>query len=777
VNAILIGFVAGATLFHQVKVLPELGWLSLILPLSLLWRYSSMRPWIALIIGAGWSLFHVTIHMGHPLPESQERRDLILEGRIDSLPQQQGGLQRFQMQVLSLKDETGSVVNVSRALLSWFGVDKALQVGDLWRLKVRMKRPRGLHNPSGNDYEKWLFEEGIEAKGYVKTWDGNQKLAGPDHPFLVTSLRQTIAQQIDSYLSKPHTAALLKALVVGDRRGLDRSAWQIFTHTGTNHLIAISGLHVGIVAGWLLWIGSWLWRRSERLCLFLPALKAGALLALIGAAGYAALAGFSLPTQRALIMLSTTLGALILGYRVALGQGLLVALFLVVLLDPLAPMRVGFWLSFLAVAVIWWGVAGRVRPWYGWRQLVWLQVYVSLGLFPILFLFFGQASLISPVVNFIMVPWFSMVLIPMVLLGLPMLLIPVLAKGWFTGLEGLVQVTYQILEWFAAYPFAIMTLPQLAPWLLLAAMAGILLLLMPKGMPGRSIGVWLCLPIFFVAPERPKAGEFWITLLDVGQGLACVVETQKHLLLYDTGPAFHSGYSAAESVIVPYLRARGHKRIDRLILSNADQDHAGGAAYLRKIMPMGDILSGEPDELEDVDPCVAGMDWTWEGVRFQILHPFPDTHFQQPNDRSCVLQINAGEQKILLPGDIGSAVEKQLVQHYQTKLASQVVVAPHHGSNTSSSPEFVAALNPDWVLFSAGYKNRYDFPKQQVRQRWHTQGASTLNTAWSGAIQLRISPNQSTFKPMCFCDENVQYWRNCSQPKNAQAWPILCQVL
>ncbi|MCU7905552.1 MAG: DNA internalization-related competence protein ComEC/Rec2 [Candidatus Thiodiazotropha sp. (ex Epidulcina cf. delphinae)] len=757
-NGMLICFVIGATFFHTLKELPGSWWLTLLLPMAFFWRYARLRPLIALFAGAGWSLLYATCMLQQQLPVDMERQDMILDGVIDSLPVRQGGLTRFQMRVNRLLDATGKPLDLSRLQLSWFGAGQTLRVGDAWRLKVRLKRPRGMQNPQGFDYERWLFAQGVQAKGYVRKWRGNKLVSSQTGSAWMGRMRQLIAQQIDQYTAQPVAAALLKALAVGDKRGIDRAQWQVFTQTGTNHLIAISGLHVGIVAGWLLLVGQWAWRRSERLTLRLPALKAGAVMALLGALIYAALAGFSLPTQRALLMLLTTLGGVILGRRVAFGRSLLLALFLVVLFDPFAPLSAGFWLSFGAVAVILWSVGGRVAPWRGWRQGVRVQWFVTVGLLPILLLFFGQASVVAPVVNLIMVPWFTLVLVPLVLVGLPILLIPTLA-GWWFGLLGLITgYSYGLLVWFSSLPFALVALPEVATWLWVSAMVGCLLLLMPGGMPGRLLGAWLFVPVFLTSPQRPNEGELWFTLLDVGQGLACVIETRHHLLLYDTGPGHASGYSAAETVVLPYLRARGYGVVDLVILSNGDRDHAGGFSLLQENIAIKDVLAGEAWRIQHARACRAGERWSWDGVTFSLLHPSGEDHFKHSNDRSCVVRIVIGDWTILLPGDIEKEAEKLLLERYGRDLKSRILVAPHHGSSTSSSAPFVAAVDPEWTLFSSGYKNSYGFPKHEVVQRWQARGAVTLNTAETGAIQFRLKPGQVELEPRLYRELNLRYW-------------------
>jgi competence protein ComEC len=299
-------------------------------------------------------------------------------------------------------------------------------------------------------------------------------------------------------------------------------------------------------------------------------------------------------------------------------------------------------------------IGGRLRLHSKWSQLLRVQAGISLGLMPLLLLHFGQASLIAPLVNLLLVPWFAMVLVPMSLLGLLLLPLPQMAEVWYSLLQLLAGQTFSLLQLLSQLPLATVQLAHLPPWLSLAALLGGLLILLPGGIPVRSIGLLLVVPILFAEPLRPRPGEFWFTLLDVGQGLACVVETAGHVMLYDAGPAYASGFSAAEATVLPFLASRAHDRIDRLVLSNGDRDHAGGVEAIRSSLPVDDLLSGEPDRQNRARPCLAGEHWSWEGVEFRVLHPEPSASFTKSNDRSCVVQVSNGRWSLLLTGDIES---------------------------------------------------------------------------------------------------------------------------
>ena len=760
-NKILLSFAAGVALVQWMPSLPQSHWIAL-LPLILwLWRWQRLRPLLSLALGVGWGVLQGIWMLQHQLPQELEGVDLDVEGEVVSLPVQRQGLIRFELspEHISGLPDVGSIPRKLR--LSWYGAAEPIEAGQVWHLKVRLKRPRGLQNPAGFDYGQWLFTQRIDATGYVRADPENRLLSAGHWSTSLHSLRDRMADQLDEYLEEGTASAMIKALNLGDRRGLQSDDWQVFSRTGTSHLIAISGLHVGLVAGWCWFIAQWLWRRSARLCLNFPAPRAGAVVAILGAVIYAALAGFSLPTQRALVMIAVTLGGVALAQPVRPARSLSLALFVVILLDPLAPLTAGFWLSFGAVALILLALSGRLSRGHRLIQLLRVQWAISLGLMPLLFLHFGEASVLSPLINLLMVPWFALVLVPMSLIGLLLLPLPILAGPWYSLLQLLTEYSFQLLNWLAELALASVQLAHLPGWMALAALAGGVLLLLPAGIPGRSLGLLLLAPVLFVKSPRPEGGEIRFTLLDVGQGLACVVETEKHIMVYDTGPAYASGFSAAEAALLPYLASRNHSRIDRLVLSNGDRDHAGGVQAVENALMVDDRLSGEHQGLDGFRACNAGESWSWDGVEFRVLHPPAPTsrRFRKENDNSCVVRVSNGSWSLLLSGDIEREGESSLLAETGSQLESDILVAPHHGSNTSSSQAFVEAVKPTWVIFSTGYRNRYDFPRPAVVERWRSAGADTLNSADSGAVSFHLYADPREPLVTRERDRHRRYWQ------------------
>ena len=633
-----------------------------------------------------------------------------------------------------------------------------MRPGEHWRLKLRLKRPHGYQNPGSFDYESWLFQNRLRATGYVVDDKDNVRLRSAGR-FSPAALRFALREKIREALGPDPLTGLLPALAVGDRSGLDTAQWHTLTATGTNHLIAISGLHVGLVAGlvYLLLLKSWgrLQARAPGALGSMPAIRVAAVCAMLAALAYALLAGFSLPTRRALIMLWVCFGMKLHDRTASLGDVLGMALLAVLALDPLAPMAASFWLSFGAVAVIFYGIGYRVhlqqRRLWEWGRV---QYLVTLGLAPALVWYYQQLPVFSLFANLFAVPWISFIVIPLVFGGCLLLLAgtDLLLKLALLSLH----VLWWVLEFVAAWDFQLLPVAQPDVLTLALSSIGILILLLPRGGAPRWLGlVWLA-PLFFPAKPGPAFGEVELNVLDVGQGLAVVVRTQRHSLLYDTGPAYVSGFNTGAAVVVPFLRSAGVGALDVLVQSHGDNDHIGGLPDVLAEVPVARVISSVPEMIPrvrapqggtrtgfggtlphaSVADCRDGQSWRWDGVEFRVLHPPQGGAHTSANDRSCVLQLRAGGHTVLLSGDIEKGAEQSLLQRHGADLQSEVLVVPHHGSKTSSTPEFIAAVNPHIAIFPVGYRNRFDLPHQDVLARYREQGIRLFSTAEGGAIRV-----------------------------------------
>ncbi|AFL72774.1 DNA internalization-related competence protein ComEC/Rec2 [Thiocystis violascens] len=730
-------FGAGVAAFYLLPALPSL-WLALaaLALMALAWRLRWLRPPCVFLLGIGWAQWHTCALLCQPFPDDLARAPLVLEGRIAAIPAETGVATRFLFQVERTVQDGRPVPFDGLVRLSWYQGVPALKAGERWRLPVRLKPRHGYANPGGFDFERWLFEQGVKATGHVRRSEDLERLDAGAGPYWLDRWRQRLAGHLAGILGEARALGLIQALTIGERAGLGPDDWEVLTRTGTNHLVAISGLHVGLVAAGVLFLTRWLWSLSTRLPLVLAAPRAGALAGALAALGYAALAGFAVSTQRALVMLAVVLGAVFWMRTLRPYHALTLALVAVLALDPRAVLSYGFWLSFGAVAVLLFHLGQRLPTrdlWTRWGRAQWA---VGIGLLPLLFFLFGRASLIAPPVNLVAVPLFGL-LLPLVLLASLLSLIPGFA--WpLTLIAELLGWCLDGLAWLATQPGAMATLPARPLWAWGVAIAGVLLLLAPRGLPGRWLGVVLFLPLVWLRPPVPVHGEVWFTLLDVGQGLAAVARTGEGVLVFDTGPGFNSGFNTGSAVVAPFLLAQGIDRIDRLVVSHADRDHAGGLAGLAERVMIDRLQSGEPADLDlpGATPCYAGESWIWSGVSFRFLHP--EQGGETGNNASCVLRIETGGHAILLAGDVEQRVERQLAARLGSALRCEILIAGHHGSATSSSAEFLRAVAPDLVLFSAGYANHFGCPARTVRERVTGQGIGMLNTAVEGAIEIRL---------------------------------------
>lgn len=742
-----LAFLLGILALVQFPFLPPAG-LVILLPVCVLLALivPTLRITLLFVSGLLWALANAGSILQYQLPSELEGQTLTLVGVIDGLPEPHRRATRFNLRIKNIEfaaeEQPVSFQGPQRVRLSWYGARPELTPGETWQLQVRLRQPRGFMNPGGFDYEGWLFQQRLHATGYVRDSELNVRLQPAGNG--VNNLRDSVRSFVRGLFGEQRAGALMAALAVGDRTYLDTEDWRVLRVSGTSHLLAISGLHIGLIAGLVFFPLRALWSLLPLATRWIPAQKVAAALALLAAAGYAALAGFTLPTQRALLMLTVATLALLSRRLFRTGDILAMALLAVLLIDPFAVLSAGFWLSFAAVAVILWGMGSRLPEQGLWWRYGRVQVIVAIGLLPLLLFWFQEYPLLGALANLFAVPWVGLIVMPLMLAGF--LLLPLWTAAGelllFMAAQSL-DVLWAGLQFLANLDFAALSRPTPGLPALLAGTVGAALLLLPRAVPCRWLGwLWLA-PLIWPVIDRPQSGEFRFTLLDVGQGLAAVVETREHVLVYDTGPRFSERFDAGSAAVLPYLWRRGHSHIDTLVISHPDNDHIGGAPAILAALPVTRILINDPHAPElagyRAAACHYGQEWTWDGIQFSILHPY-DGFSGSPNDESCVLRVDSADHAVLLPGDIERRSEYLLVDRLGVeRLAADILVAPHHGSRTSSTPALLNAVAPEYGLFATGYRNRYGFPNSDIIHRYRLREVHMLNTAVTGAIEFELT--------------------------------------
>ena len=803
-RAAIIGFVVGVCLLQIQAALPAQSLVWLLLATSLLCGLcvSALRrplfkiPFLLFCgacLGFIWAALFAQHTLAQTLPKELEGTDITVIGTIDSLPFRFERGVRFNFAVEHAADSSGAALTVpSKLSLGWysaFGADERQPVaevkpGERWQMTVRLRRPHGNANPFGFDYEVWLLEQNLRATGTVRPDENSSQKNHRITPFVVSfsnvveRSRGWLRDRIFAALPDKPFAGVIVALVVGDQREISQSDWKIFNRTGIGHLISISGLHITMIAGLFAAVVLALWRRSfftrAQLPLLLPAQKAAALAGALIALLYVLLAGFGVPAQRTLYMLSVVAVALWLDRITSVSHVLCIALGVVVVLDPWAVLWPGFWLSFGAVAIILYASVGRTRHhsavalsrrqhWQAeLKSAAHTQYVVTLGLVPLTMLLFGQTSLVSPIANAVAIPLISLIVTPLSLAGS---LLPAPLSNWLLGVANLlVEWLALALTWLSELPAAVWAAPVPPWWIFGLAFIGTLWLLAPRGWPLRWIGMAGWLPLVLNAQTHPNEGEMSVTAFDVGQGMAVLIETAHHRLLYDTGPSYSPESDGGNRVILPYLKARGIGALDDIIISHNDNDHSGGAMSIFEEMQVGAVFSSLSFDSPIVQAapahrrCVVGQSWTWDGVQFEILHPsavsYESTKWK-PNARSCTLKVTLGAHSILLAGDIEAVQEAELIESSAGKLHASVLLAPHHGSGTSSTLPFLQAVQPELALFQVGYRNRYHHPKPEVFERYGALGIKRLRNDDSGAISLNFGAAIAVSE---YRREHDRYW-------------------
>ncbi len=769
-------FALGGWLLQHQAELPNFAWAWLpaaLIPALLLrqrtrWQRIAHQILLA-ALACSFGFFYAALfaqqRLSHTLPTEWQGENIEVVGVVAELPRQHERGLRFVFDVEQVLTPGATVP--PHILLATYESARdeplALRAGERWRLTVRLKRPHGSVNPHGFDFEAWMLERKLRASGYVQRKGENTRLDALVRTpgYTIESVRENVRDSFQKTLGDRPYAGVLIALAIGDQASIPQAQWQIFTRTGVNHLMSISGLHITMLAGLAFALTGALWRRSVRLTHRLPARKAAALVGLLVALGYALLAGYGVPAQRTVYMLATIAAALWLSRTVAPSQILAAALLVVLLLDPWAVLSPGFWLSFGAVALIFYMTAHRLERnhWLvGYGRIQWAM---SIGLIPPLLAMFQQISLVSPIANAFAIPLVSLVVVPLTLLG------ALLPLAWILHLaHQAMSLCIWLLEWLNSLPDAVWIQHAPPAWSIILGLFGVLWLLLPRGFPARWLGLLMMLPMFLILPATPPEGALRLIIFDVGQGLAVAAQTRNHALLYDTGPDFSGEADSGNRILIPSLRAQGIARLDGLMLTHDDSDHTGGALSILQAMPVGWLSSSLATDhallqlSTDTRRCADGQSWEWDGVRFEVLHPHAESYDQEKirdNDRSCVLKISTGKHSVLLAADIEKGSEWRLLKQHEENLPATLLVAPHHGSKTSSIAQFVETVKPRYTVFTVGYRNRFGHPKEEVLERYRAIGSELLRSDEDGAIVVQM--DGQNFSVERYRKSHARYWR------------------
>ena len=830
----MFGLVVGAALQLQQSALWQIHVYAWFLPLALagyaLAATNVVAVWVrwlgvllcmaALAFGltgvrAGW-------YASQSLSPTLEGRDVLVTGVVVGLPQRNEAGLRFRLRVeaASLNGESkdfpalmdvgwyGGAFSAGPAVLPDSDTVAAgesiapllvlnrlpadVQAGERWTMPIRVKAPHGSRNPHGFDYELWLWEQGVQATGYVRASpkDPAALRLGQTWHHPVALARQVVRDRIMARLESRQLAGVIAALVVGDQNAIERADWDVFRATGVAHLVSISGLHITMFAWGAALLLGWFWRRSSRLCLTVSAPHA----ALVGGVGlacaYALFSGWGIPAQRTCLMLAVVCLLRLAGARWPWHQVWMLACASVVMVDPWALLQPGFWLSFVAVGILFAtdsgapyasqaGVKGQngievlegmepVEP-PRWRAAIQRvgggvvsglreQWVITLALAPLSLLLFGQLSLVGLFANAVAIPWVTVVITPLALLGV------VVAALWDVA-AGALQALMLALQWLAGWQWAAVSVAIPPIWMGVVGMVGALVVVLPLPWTVRVLGLPLLLPLALWRVPLPPQGHFELLAADIGQGNAVLVRTAAHALLYDAGPRYSLESDAGHRVLVPLLRSLG-TQLDRVVLSHRDTDHVGGANAVLAMQPQAEVWSSmESDNLlqaiRPVQRCQAGQHWEWDGVRFEVLHPQSRAYDvpAKPNALSCVLRISSGHRAVLLAGDIEEAQEAQLVAD-GAPLRADVLLVPHHGSKTSSSAAFLQAVKPSLAIVQSGYRNRFGHPAASVVERYRQQNIQLIDSPHCGAFLWRSWWLEVHQNEACLRLAEHRYWHH-----------------
>lgn len=694
-----------------------------------------------------WFCIHYNNQVQNQWLSALENEKVIVLGKIVSIPENSEKNIGFLFLTEKIEYQKQNWAQKKYIKLYWRNApeNQKFAIGQTWQLLVNVKKPHGYQNPGSFNQRLWAIANHISGNGYIVDSVFNRMLSPASKIDLFSNWRQKINDQINKSLNTNEQKGFIKALIIGVRDDITREQWQVFNNTGTNHLVAIAGLHIGFLSDFAFRFISFIWRLIPKAPLFLPTSYLASFFAVNCALIYSGLSGFLIPTQRASAMM-LLYSSYFLFYRQPNPWRIyLQAVLILYLLDPLIILTESFWLSFASIFFIIYGfyqrnISGHIQQWLR------LQLILGIGIIPLTILYFGKLSLVAWLANMVAVPVVGFSVIPLVFLASICSLFPfnIFCQGMlFQTAAGICHVISLYLTYLSNMPYAVWEISVHSIWPILTSVLGLILLFSPWRFPFKSIGMVGFLPLFFVSVPKPDAHEFWLTVLDVGQGLSSVIQTQNHALIFDAGPQF-GHFNAGQDIVIPFLKWAGIKKVDQLVISHSDWDHRGGAYAILKDVPVAHLYASSLKSLgffHHANFCEQGQSWQWDGVDFMFIYPLANYKLNK-NNMSCVLKVCSQKNCALLPGDIEAEAEKLLVQTQADALKAKIIIVPHHGSSTSSTLPFLSFIQPDFAVFAVGYFNRYEFPKQEILNRYHQLGANTLRTDELGSIRLIINSKE-----------------------------------
>jgi competence protein ComEC len=722
--------VAGLQVCPQIPY-PLLSLFLLFLCIFVIHRWSKLAVLFATFLGFAYCSLWANVYLSNRMTLDKSGITGYATVQVIDLPKYDVDQWQFQGRIIQ-SDDFPELVS-QKIKLSWYRTKQHISSGDIWKLQLKLSIPNGVQNPGGFDSEQRALQQNWVAQGYVKN---QTEYLG--YRYTIDRFRSYLSKQIEIALPN-EKARFIQALALGDTRAISDQDWEILRRTGITHLIAISGFHVGIVALFAVYCSRVLYKLFPRIGLAIPWPVACAWVSILSSSMYTAMAGFAIPTVRTSLMIAFFMLAKILYRNISTIHAVAMSMVFILLWDPFAILSAGFWLSFSGVLLLigFMPNTNYVDRLMGFIRAQWV---VSLGLLPLCIGFFSQTTVIGPFVNMIAIPWISLIVVPLALLGVLFSWVPVVASFFWQCAYQCMQWFWMILEYLQQVQWASISIAE--PSLLITALAvlGVCLCLLPKPYPGKYLGIFLLFPLLFQAPEKIPYNSIRIAVVDVGQGLSVLVRTKNHQLLYDTGAGNANGFSRGTSTLAPALNALQIKYLDKVIISHGDNDHYGGLDGLKKSIKIGQIEASSESLQEQFKECKQGDSWVWDGVRFSYLWPDHEISSKK-NDRSCVLRIEADGKSVLLTGDISKNSEYPLIEKYGKKIQSDILVVPHHGSKTSSSIEFLNVVKPKIAIVSNGFQNRFKHPNSKVVERYQYIGANIVNTADMGWIELQSLPS------------------------------------